>query len=212
MEFLKDIYGDKSLTYEDLVQAINAHNGNEANKENQIKLGNLGTGKYVDKGKHDNLQALLSGKENDLTAANQLIEQLKKGTKDSEALQNKVTEYEQALAASQQREQELKVKYALDVSFLAEGIKAENAELLAIALERKLKEKNETIELDENGHIKGWDDKLKGLKTQYPNMFETATAKRKVDPNRLPDGDGDTKTEPQSLEEALRMQYEGSGE
>lgn len=212
MEFLKNIYGEKALTYEELVQAINAHNGDEANKENQIKLGNLGTGKYVDKGKHDNLQALLSGKENDLTAANQLIEQLKKGTKDSEALQGKVTEYEQALAASKQREQELKVKYALDVAFLTEGIKAENAELLAIALERKLKEKNETIELDENDHIKGWEDKLKGLKTQYPNMFETATPKRKVDPNRLPDGDGDTKTEPKSLAEALQMQYEGNGE
>ena len=209
MEFLKDIYGDKALTYEELVQAVNAHNGNEANKDNQIKVGNLGTGKYVDTGKYDNLQALLSGKEKDLTAANQLIEQLKKGTKDSEALQNKVTEYEQALAASQQREQELKVKYALDVAFLAEGIKAENAELLAIALERKLKEKNETIELDENGHIKGWDDKVKGLKTQYPNMFEVSTPKRKVEPNRLPDDDEDKKTEPKSLAEALQMQYEG---
>ena len=208
MEFLKDIYGDKALTYEDLVQAINAHNGNEANKENQIKLGNLGTGKYVDKGKHDNLQALLSGKENDLTAANQLIEQLKKGTKDSEALQNKVTEYEQALAASQQREQELKVKYALEVSLLAEGYSKENAELLILAIERDAKAKGETIELDGNDNVKGWEDKLAGLKTKYPAM-QPSTLKKKVEPNRLPDGDGGGETEPQSLEDALRLQYEG---
>ena len=32
MEFLKAIYGDKALTFDELVQAINAHNGNEANK------------------------------------------------------------------------------------------------------------------------------------------------------------------------------------
>lgn len=212
MEFLKDIYGDKALTYEELVQAINAHNGDEANKENQIKLGNLGTGKYVDKGKHDNLQALLDSSKGDVQTLTETIESLKKGKIDAETLQKKVADAEAALAESQKRENELKVKYALDVAFLAEGIKAENAELLAIALERKLKEKNETIELDENDHIKGWEDKLKGLKTQYPNMFEVSTSKRKVDPNRLPDGDPDPKTEPKSLAEALQMQYEGNGE
>lgn len=211
MEFLKNIYGDKALTYEELVQAINAHNGDEANKENQIKLGNLGTGKYVDKGKHDNLQALLTGKENDLTAANQLIEQLKNGTKDSEALQKKVTEYEQALTASNQREHELKVKYALEVGLLAEGYSKENAELLILALERDMKTKGETLELDGNDNVKGWEDKLAGLKTKYPTVQPT-TQKRKIEPNRLPDVDPDTKTEPQSLAEALRQQYEGTGE
>lgn len=171
MDFLKALFGGNALTYEQFEQAINAHNGNEANKENQIKIGNLGTGKYVDKGKFDNLQALLTGKENDLTAANNLIEQLKKGTQDSEALQNKVSEYEKALADSAAREAELKIKYALDIAMRDAGVQKEDAELLSIALERKLKEKGEKIELDDNGSIKGWNEKLEGLKTQYPNMF-----------------------------------------
>lgn len=208
MDFLKALFNGNALTYEQLEQAINAHNGDEANKENQIKLGNLGTGKYVDKGKYDNLQALLDSSKGDVQTLTDTIESLKKGKVDAETLQNKVAEAEKALEESQKRENELKVKYALDVAFLAEGVKQENAELLAIALERRLNEKSEVLELDENGHIKGWDDKLAGLKTQFPNMFE-AGQKKKVEPNKLPDDDPNKSTEPRSLEEALRMQYEG---
>ena len=42
MEFLKEILGEE--LYKQVETAINAHNGNEANKEKQIKIGNLGTG------------------------------------------------------------------------------------------------------------------------------------------------------------------------
>ena len=52
----------------------------------------------------------------------------------------------------------------------------------------KLKEKGE-IELDEKGNIKGWDDKIAGLKTQFPEQFETSSVK-KINPNPLP-GQGD---------------------
>ena len=76
-------------------------------------------------------------------------------------------------------------------------------------MHEKLKEKGETLELDENDNIKGWEAQLEGLKTQFPNMFE-AGRKKVVDPNKLPDGDPDTKAEPKSLEEALRLQYEGN--
>lgn len=196
MDFLKALFGGNALTYEQLEQAINAHNGNEANKENQIKLGNLGTGKYVDKGKFDNLQAILTGKENDLTSANNLIQQLKKETQDSEALQRKVTDYETALAESAAREAELKTKYALDIAMRDAGVQKEDAELLSIALERKLKEKGEKIELDDNGSIKGWNEKLEGLKTQYPNMFGKGNGNdgdgyKPYDPNNLPNPKND---------------------
>lgn len=33
MEFLKAFFGDKAITYDELVQAINAYNGDEKNKE-----------------------------------------------------------------------------------------------------------------------------------------------------------------------------------
>ena len=42
-------------------------------------------------------------------------------------------------------------------------------------------------------------------------MFETGQGKV-VEPNKLPGGNHDNNTEPKSLEDALRMQYEGNGE
>lgn len=193
MEFLKAIYGDKALTYEELDQAIKAHNGDEANKDNQIKIGNLGTGEYVNKGKHDNLQALLDASKGDVQTLTETIESLKKGKVDAETLQQKVAEAEKLLEESKAREVELKVKYALDVAMLAEGVKKENAELLAIALERKLKEKGEILELDENDNIKNLKDKLDGLKTQFPTMFESASGGddglKVLDPNKLKQSD-----------------------
>ena len=75
MEFLKAL-GDE--LYSQIEKAINEYNGNEANKDNQIKIGNLGKGDYVGKAKYEALDALLKGKEADLTTANGLIEQLKK--------------------------------------------------------------------------------------------------------------------------------------
>lgn len=211
MDFLKELLGDE--LFNQVAEKINAHNGNEANKDNQVKLGNLATGEYVSKGKYDNLQALLDGSKSDVQILTETIESLKKGKVDSETLQQKIQEMEANISESKARENELKIKYALDVAMLAEGVKKENAELLSIALERKLKEKGEALELDGNDNIKGWDDKLSGLKTQFPSMFESAGTKLKVlGDNRLPAGDGARKTEPQSLAEALQMQYEGTGE
>ena len=64
------------------------------------------------------------------------------------------------------------------------------------------------MSLDENGKIKGWDDKLAGLKTQFPTQFEAAGGK-KYEENRLPEGKPrDGEAEPKNLADALRMQYE----
>ena len=90
MEFLKELLGE--ALYQQIESKINEHNGNEANKDNQIKIGNLGKGDYVGKAKYDALDALLKGKEAELTTANGLIEQLKKGTKGNEELQGKITQ------------------------------------------------------------------------------------------------------------------------
>lgn len=79
MEFLKEILGES--LYTQLEQALNAYNGNEANKDKQVKLANLSSGEYVGKGKYDGLQAQLESKDAELTAANDLITELKKGTK-----------------------------------------------------------------------------------------------------------------------------------
>lgn len=206
MEFLKAIYGDKALTYEELLQAINAHNGDEANKDKQIKIANLNSGEYVSKLKYEDISQQLTGKQSELDKANGLIAELQKATKADEGLQQKITTYETEKAQLQAELAETKMKSAIKVALLSE--KAVDVDYLTFKLNEKLKEKGETLELDENDNIKNWDAQLEGLKTQFPNMFE-AGQKKKVEPNKLPDDDPDKSTEPKSLEEALRMQYEG---
>ena len=206
MEFLKEILGDEF--FNQFAEKINAWNGNEANKEKLVKLANLSSGEYVSKGKFDALQEQLTGKTTELETANGLIAELKKGTKGNEELQGKITTYEGQVADLQQQLAETKLKSAIKVALLSE--KAVDIDYLTFKLEEKLKEKGETLELDENDNIKSWDSQLEGLKTQFPTMFESGT--KKIEPNRLPNGDPDNKTEPKSLEEALKFQYEGNGE
>ena len=190
MDFLKAIFGDKPLTFDEFVQAVNAHNGNEANKENQIKIGNLGTGEYVGKGKYDALNELLTGKQTELDTANNLIAELKKGTKGNEDLQGKISGYETQVADLQVKLAETQIKSALKIALLSE--KALDVDYLTFKLNEKLKGEGKTIELDENEKIKGWDDLLSGLKTQFPTQFESAAGGRRVlDGGKLPDGGND---------------------
>lgn len=203
MEFLKEILGEE--LFNQFMEKINAHNGNEANKDNLIKLANLSSGEYVSKAKHDALQALLDGKETELTTANDLIAELKKGTKGNEELQGKITGYESQVSNLQAQLLETKIKSAVKVGLLAE--KCNDIDYVAYCMEKKLKEQGKTLELDENENIKGWDDLISGMKTQLPTQFEKAGTNRIPEPNPLPPGDP-RKTEPQSLAEAIKASYE----
>jgi hypothetical protein len=185
MEFLKVVLGEE--LYKQFEEKVNAHNGAEANKENQIKIGNLGTGEYVGKGKFDaeleKLNTLIAGKDNELTTANNLIAELKKGTQGNEELQGKITGYESQVADLQAQLAETKLKAALKYALLSE--KALDVPYMTFKIEEKFKEQGKNLELDENENIKGWDDKLAGLKTQFPTMFETSQ-KKIIEQNKLP--------------------------
>lgn len=184
MDFLKEILGDE--LFAQIAEKINAHNGNEANKDKQIKLANLGTGEYVGKGKHDALQALFDGQKAELDKANGLIAELKKGTKGNEELQGKITGYETTVAELQKELAETKINGALKVALLS--AKALDIDYLTYKINEKLRAEGKTLDLDENENIKGWDDLLGSLKTQLPTMFESATG-GKIDPNVLPGRD-----------------------
>lgn len=175
MDFLKEILGDE--LFSQFVEKINAHNGDEANKEKQIKLANLASGEYVGKGKFDALQALLDGKTTELDTANGLISELKKGTKGNEELQGKISGYEDQVAKLQKELELTKIDAAIKVALLSE--KATDVDYLTF----KLKEKGK-ISLDENEQIKDWEDKISSLKTQFPNHFENSASK-KVEEHKL---------------------------
>ncbi len=200
MEWLKEILGD--ALYAQFEQALNAYNGSEANKDKQVKLANLSSGEYVGKGKYDALQALLDGKTTELDTANGVIAELKKGTKGNEELQGKITNYENTVAQLQSELEKTKLDNAIQLAL--RDAKAVDPDYLAYKLREKYKP--EELTLDENGKVKGMDEKLSGLKTQFPAQFE-ASGQKKILENRLQDGDhGDP--EPKSLADALKMAYE----
>lgn len=116
-----------------------------------------------------------------LGEANALIEQLKKSNKGNEDLQGKIAGYEQQVAQLQAELEQTKLDSAIKVELLSS--KALDVDYLTF----KLKEKGE-LALDEQGKIKGWDDKLAALKTQFPTQFEAAGKKNVVE-NKLPDTD-----------------------
>ena len=121
MEFLKAFFGDKAITYDELVQAINAYNGDEKNKEKLIKMVNLTDGGYVSKDKYTNLETDLSGKTTELTKANNLIEELKKSAGKDEETQQKITAYETEIADLKKENAELKTENALKFALVAAG-------------------------------------------------------------------------------------------
>lgn len=180
MVFLKEILGEE--LYAQFEQAVNAWNGNEANKEKQIKLANLATGDYVGKGKYSSLEAENQTNATKLTEANNLIAQLQKAAKGDEALQGQVTAY-------QTRVQELETE--LEKTKLENAIKFELLSAKAIEpdyLIYKMKANGEELKLDENGKIKGWEEKLAGLKTQFPAQFEPSGSPKVIE-RKLPGGD-----------------------
>lgn len=119
-----------------------------------------------------------------------LIESLQKSNKGNEDLQHQVTDYQTKMEQLQTELQQTKIDSAINVGLLAAGVKAEDVDYVTF----KLKAKGD-IELDDQGNIKGWEDKVAALKTQFPANFASAGGK-KYEEHKLPDGNegGDTLT------------------
>lgn len=210
---LEELLGEE--LYKQVAAKIDEKNAGEPDKLKHIRYADLSEGEYVGKGKYDSeiekLNNIISGKDTELTTANDLIAELKKGTKGNEELHGKITGYEGQVAQLQQQLAETKIKAAIKVALLSE--KAVDVDYLTYKLNEKLKEKGETLELDENDNIKGWNEKLSGLKTQFPKMFEAASGGEdgfnRLDDGRLPDDNGGRGgAEPKNLAEALQQKYE----
>lgn len=110
-----------------------------------------------------------------------LIETLQKSNKGNEGLQQQVNDYKANMEKLQAELQQTRIDSAINVGLLAAGVKPDDVDYVTF----KLKSKGD-IELDEQGNIKGWDDKLAGLKTQFPANFTSAGSK-KYEEHKLPD-------------------------
>jgi len=155
---------------EDIIKAVQAEMKENkifmASEENlDIRYGKLKTD-------HD-------GVKGQLDEANKLIEDLKKSAKGNEDLQGKISSYESQIADLQAQMIQQQIDAAVKIGLM--NAKAVDIDYLTF----KLKEKG-SLELDESGKIKGWDDKLAALKTQIPSQFE-GTGQKAFQEHKLPD-------------------------
>lgn len=154
-----------------------------AGEENlDIRFGKL-------KDEHDSLSAKYSESE-------KLIAELQKSSKDNESIQAKIKEFETTIAEKDAELEQVKTESAIKVALL--GAKAVDVDYLTY----KMKEKGE-IKLDDQGNIKGIDDIITGLKTQFPTQFETSSQK-KINEHKLPNSSEEQKI---SKEEFSKMGY-----
>lgn len=119
-----------------------------------------------------------------------LIETLQKSNKGNEDLQKQVTDYQSKMEQLQKELQQTKLDSAINVGLLAAGVKPDDVDYVTFKLKA-----NGDIELDEQGNIKGWEDKVAGLKTRFPANFTSAGGKT-YEEHKLPEegNSGDTIT------------------
>lgn len=170
---LQEILKAKGLSDEDIQSVIGEMKQNKiftASEENlDIRYGKL-------KGDFDNLTTQHG-------ESTKLIEELKKSNAGNEGLQNKITEYETKVQNLEKELQQTKVDSALKVALLEANVT--DVDYLTF----KIKEKGE-VKLGDDGKIKGIDDTIAALKTQFPQHF-ASESKKKIDENKLPNGDSD---------------------
>ena len=151
------------------------------------------------KGEHDTLTSQYG-------EAQTLIKNLKAANTGNEELQGKITDYEGKIQQMEKELKQTKIDAALKVALLE--AKVTDVDYLTF----KIKEKGE-VTLDDSGKVKGIDDTIAALKTQFPQHFADST-KKKIDEKKLPEDDDPNNggAEPETLADALRMKYEGGSE
>jgi len=163
---LEELLKDSPDVLKAVTDAIAKVNEGRSDKLEHVRFADLSEGEYVSKAKYTALDAENQTNTTKLTEANNLIQQLQKAAKGDEALQGQVTAYQTKVQELETELAQTKIDAAIKVGLLAEN--AVDVDYLTF----KLKEKGEKMELDEQGNIKGWSDKVAALKTQLPTQFQ----------------------------------------
>lgn len=209
MDFLKGVLGEE--LFNQIVAKINEYNGNDSNKDKQIKLGNLSSGEYIGKGKYDTLQNDLNSKIEELNKANALIDSMKNEKTSTEELQNKIKEYETEVENLKKEKASLQLENALKYALKEAGGKDVDYLLF------KAKEHKPVMELGEDGKVKDIDNIIKDLKTSIPAHFESSSddkdGRKVFDPLDINNGSNDStvtkeKFKKMSYAERLKLKQE----
>lgn len=189
MEFLKAIFGDAALTYDQLAEKL------AGSKE--VKLANLADGAYVSKEK-------FAAEAQKVEAANKTIQQLQETVKkfdgvDAEKLKGDFEALQEKYNADTAR---LALDKALDIALLSS--KARDVKAVRALLD------GDKIKFD-GDKLTGLDDQLEALKKSHDYMFES---EKPVLVSRVDSGKGHEiapGTTPTTLAGALKELYEPKG-
>lgn len=110
-----------------------------------------------------------------------LISELQSATKGQEDVQKQIADYQAQIAKQDEELKQTKIESAMKIGLLSAGAKASDIDYLIYKLNH---DADWNPELDDNGQVKGLDDKVKGLKTQCPVQFEVSSTK-KIDEKKL---------------------------
>ena len=161
-ELLASIEGLSADQQTAILEAMKKNKVFTASEENlDVRYGKLKTD-------HDNLTA-------EHKKSTDLIAELQKATKGQEAVQGKITEYQSTIEQLKQEAIQARTESALKIGLLSAGAKADDIDYLLFKMNHDTDWKPE---LGEDGQVKGLQDKLKGLKTQYPSNFESKSEKK----------------------------------
>lgn len=188
---LQEILKAKGMSDEDITSVIGEMKQNKiftASEENlDVRYGKLKTD-------HENLTA-------EHKKSTDLIAELQKATKGQEAVQGKITEYEATIKKLQDEAVQAKTESALKIGLLSAGAKADDIDYLIFKMEH---DGDWKPELGDDGQVKGLEDKVKGLKTQFPNQFESSASK-KIEEKKLDKPDTESKV---TKEDFAKMGYQ----
>ena len=163
MEFLKSIFGNAALTYDQLAEKLRG--------SADVKLANLASGQYVDKGKFDAAQIELAGVREQLKSANEAIDGFKK--LDPEGLKKAA--------------QEWKDKHAADTAALQEKIKSQAKDAavrLAVAKENVHDDTLTMAALDLGKVAVAEDGTVSGLSRSPPCGNRSPSSSKPAGPSR----------------------------
>ena len=179
MEFLKNVFGDKSLTYAELEAAL------KDNKE--IKLANLAGGAYIGKEKFDALKAEADDLQAQLSEANDTIQGFK--DMDIDGIKAAADDYKQKYDDAKQDYEEKLAEMELD-NMLQEKLSGVSfsSEYARKGVFEEIKAKG--LKQD-NGQILGFDDALNAIKEANPNAFANEKPTGKTGGGHMSGGDLD---------------------
>lgn len=153
--------------YKQVQAAIDKANEGKEEKD-KIKFVDLSEGGYVGKGKYDSLQADYTTLKETTTKQSATIEDLKKGNKDNEALQKKISDLTADLAKTKAEGEKVKKNFAIQAALTEAG--CTDSDYITYKMGGA-----DAFEFGDDGKLKDLESKVKDAKENFKSFFKAET-------------------------------------